>query len=500
MRIAREQANLVWALMLFIGVVVPATTAAQKAPAGFPTAAEAKRLHDEADFNRAVQAYRFFYPSVSIMGTWQGNLRAGVVPNQVFALLEGSPKQLVFTPNSDTPYAGIALDLSSGPMVVEVPPGPIMGSANDLNQRWVMDYGLPGPDKGKGGKHLFLPPGYEGTVPAGHHAATSTTNRVLALVRALPTPNKTPNELIKTIKVYPLHARADWKSPTWLSLNAPGADFTPLKWEDNISYWRVLHELIDSEPPYEGYRAMYGELAELGIEKGKPFAPDARMTSILERAARSGLAQLRAESFADRRPERVVWKDRTWEWAVLRPESGTFDTANYSDNYARQKWLYQAQIQSPAMFSRAPGAGSLYWLGLRDKRGAYLDGSRSYKLAVPLPVPGKLFWSVTVYDARTRSEIATDQNSAALRSQFELANLAGASSVELYFGPKPPPGKELRWIKTLPGVGWFAYFRVYGPEPAAFDGSWKPGDFELLTPTRDAGKPAEMASATSQPR
>ena len=48
----------------------------------------------------------------------------------------------------------------------------------------------------------------------------------------------------------------------------------------------------------------------------------------------------------------------------------------------------------------------------------------------------------------------------------------------LYFGPTAPPGKETQWIKTIPGKGWFVYFRVYGPEQAAFDGSWKPGDFE----------------------
>lgn len=184
------------------------------------------------------------------------------------------------------------------------------------------------------------------------------------------------------------------------------------------------------------------------------------------------------QSFADRRPERVVWRDRQWEWAVLRPENGTFDTASYADNYARQKWFYQAQVESPAMFSRAPGAGSLYWLGLRDQRGTYLDGSKAYKLSVPQPVPAKLFWSITVYDAETRSEIPTDQNAAALRSQFELKEVGTTGTVDLYFGPMAPVGKEKQWIKTIPGKGWFTYFRIYGPEGPAFDGSWKPGDFE----------------------
>jgi hypothetical protein len=99
---------------------------------------------------------------------------------------------------------------------------------------------------------------------------------------------------------------------------------------------------------------------------------------------------------------------------------------------------------------------------------------------VPQPVPAKLFWSVTVYDTDTPSEIVTDQDKAALRSLFELKDLAAASSVELYFGPEAPAGREGQWIKTTPGKGWFVYLRLSGPEDPAFDGSWKPGDFELV--------------------
>jgi hypothetical protein len=83
-----------------------------------------------------------------------------------------------------------------------------------------------------------------------------------------------------------------------------------------------------------------------------------------------------------------------------------------------------------------------------------------------------------VYDAATRSEIKTAQDKAALRSLFELKDLGDAKSVDLYFGPTAPASQEGRWIQTNPGKGWFTYFRIYGPEQAAFDGTWKPGDFE----------------------
>ena len=97
---------------------------------------------------------------------------------------------------------------------------------------------------------------------------------------------------------------------------------------------------------------------------------------------------------------------------------------------------------------------------------------------MPLPVPGKLFWSVTVYDARTRSQVQTGQGKAVLSSLFDFSDTAGSDSVDLFFGPAAPARHENRWIQTNPGAGWFVYFRIYGPEQAAFDKTWKPGDFE----------------------
>ncbi|MBO3275646.1 DUF1254 domain-containing protein [Pseudomonas schmalbachii] len=448
---------------------------------GYPTEQTVKQVYDDIDLNRAIQSYRFFYPNVAFFALWKNNVESGVVPNQTFNLVRGNPKRLAFTANSDTPYGSLILDLSSGPMVVELPPGPLMCVANDINQRWVADLGLPGPDAGKGGKHLILPPGYKGEVPEGYYVHTSTTNGVVLLLRALPKGGiEAANQLMQTVKVHPLKPGADWKEPTWHNLGAVSGDSTPLKIENGIGYWKMLHELIDSEPANPEYSNYYGELAALGIAKGKPFAPDARMMAILEKAAQMGNAQLRVQSLADRRAERVVWPDRHWEWAVLlQPESNMFVTPNYVDLESREKWFYQAMVESPAMFRRAPGAGSLYWLGARDDKGAYLDGGKTYKLRVPLPVPNKLFWSVTVYDSATRSQVQTSQDKAVLSSMFDLKDASG-DSVELYFGPEAPKGQEKHWIKTNPGQGWFTYFRVYGPEKATFDGTWKPGDFELV--------------------
>ncbi|WP_246697073.1 DUF1254 domain-containing protein [Rhizobium sp. WYCCWR 11146] len=447
---------------------------------GYPTPETVEKVYNELDLNRAIHAYRFFYPTVSSAAIYEEMIRVGAKPNQTFGFLETMPKHVGFTLNSDTPYGGMILDLKDGPLVIEVPPGPLLGAALDINQRWIIDMGLPGPDAGKGGKHLLLPPGYEGEVPDGYFVGRATSYRVIAGLRAIPQGGdvKGAVERLKTIKVHPLNPAAGWVAPTWYDQTPEPQNQTPTAWEASIKFWEVLHTVIESEPPLEDSRSQYGDLAALGIMKGQPFAPDERIKDILVQAAKMASAQMRVEALADRRPDRVVWNDRQWQWAALRYENGTFDAKDYRDNYALDKWFYQAIATSPAMFRRDPAAGSLYWLGLTDKAGAYLDGGKTYKLTVPLPVPNRLFWSITVYDAQTRSQIQTDQENAALRSLFELKDLQG-ETIDLYFGPERPPGSEGRWIKTLPGKGWFVYFRIYGPQPLAFDG-WKPGDFETI--------------------
>jgi len=449
---------------------------------GYPTQATIDKAYNDADLCRAIQAYKFFYPTVSGEAILEGNLAINIRPNTSSGTLDTKPLQVGFTLNSDTPYGPLLLDLSSGPYVVELPAGPLIVVAMDVNQRWVADMGIPGPDEGKGGKHLILPPGYKGAVPAGYHVWQASSYNLTVGIRSLPVGGDVPAALerIKTVKFYPLNHPEAAASVQWLALTGKDQNTTPLDWENNIKYWEVLHKVIDREPAYEGYRAYYGELAVLGIIKGKPFNPDARMKGILEKAARIANAQMRVQSFADRRPDGVVWPDRKWEWVGLRPENGNFDAPSYVDLDAREVWFYQAIGASPAMFRRQAGSGSLYWLGLRDKNGHYVDGAKTYKLTIPQPVPGKLFWSVTVYDALTRSQVRTDQGYAALRSMFELKDQAQQPSVDLYFGPKAPAGKEKQWIKTIPGRGWFVYIRVYGPEEPAFNGSWKPGDIEEM--------------------
>jgi hypothetical protein len=450
---------------------------------GYPSSETISLAYDEADLNRAVHAYRFFYASVSGLAIFRGNQVLGIELNSVSGTLAAEPRHVGLTLNSDTPYAPLLLDVSDGPLVVELPSGPLICIAMDLNQRWILDMGLPGPDAGQGGRHLILPPDYDGDVPDGYYVGRSTSNRIVAGIRSLPVGGDVvaATERIKSVKVRPLVGQPGWDDLQWLDLNGPAQDTTPLRWEDNLGYWEALHSILQTEPAREEYRPGYGDLAALGIVKGEPFAPDDRMKAILTEAARVGCVQMRVQAFADRRPDRIVWPGRHWEWAALRFENGDFERSDSLDVDAREKWFFQAIGASPAMFRRDTRAGSLYWLGLRDAAGAYLDGARTYRLSVPQPVPGKLFWSVTVYDARTRSQVQADQGKAVLSSLFDFGDLADTSSVDLYFGPTEPRMSQGRWIQTRPDAGWFVYFRIYGPEEPAFDGSWSLPDFSLVS-------------------
>ncbi|WP_203644062.1 DUF1254 domain-containing protein [Streptomyces sp. SID14478] len=451
---------------------------------GYPEAEGAARARDARDLRRAVEAYRFFYPTVSLEGIFKGTRDAGAVDNETALLFIARPHHLGFTLNSDTPYSGGILDLrKSGPMVIELPPGPLIGLVDDHHHRWIVDVGLPGAYAEKGGKHLLLPPGYDGEVPgSGYVVARSDTWTAFCALRVLPLGGdvEKANALLSSVRFYPWAKSDDPPAYTFTDYSDHAIDCTCLAWEDNLEYWRVLHSVIDSEPAIEELRPMLGLLAELGIEAGRPFDPDERLAGVLAEAARTGRDEMLVSAFASDRPDRTVWPDRTWEWAGLRPENGTFEREGSLDVEAKDRWFAQAIVASPAMFRRVVGQGSLYWLGLRDARGDYLDGGRTYKLTVPLPVPAGLFWSVTAYDAQTRSEVVADQGQAALRSLFEGLESGGGDSVDLYFGPSEPAGAEGRWIQTVPGRGWFAYFRIYGPQEAAFDGSWKPSDFERV--------------------
>ncbi|WP_232499103.1 DUF1214 domain-containing protein [Agromyces humatus] len=422
--------------------------------------------------------YKHFFPAVSGMAIFAGTTAVGIEPNRVFGTMDTRPGQVGFTLNSDTPYAPVLLDLTTGPLVVIIPPGPIVGAALNVDQSWISDLGIPGPEEGRGARHIFVAVGYDGEVPQDGYVHHALGNRVVVGLRAIPQHGDVESalELLRSVQVVPLTDRSDWKQPVWIDLTGRPQDTTPLAVQGTLEYWRLLHEYITTEPTHPDDRAYLGELAVLGIRANAPFEPDDRISRILTTAAVAADAQLRVQSLADRRPDRVVWPERHWEWVTLRPENANFEIDSRTDVDARETWFYQAIATSPVMFRRQAGSGSLYWFAARDSTGAYLDGGHSYRLDVRLPVPAGLFWSLTVYDAETRSQIDTAQGAAAVRSLFELAGRLDGDNATIFFGPDNVADDHQAWVQTLPGRGWFAYFRIYGPTAAAFDGTWRLDD------------------------
>jgi len=131
------------------------------------------------------------------------------------------------------------------------------------------------------------------------------------------------------------------------------------------------------------------------------------------------------------------------------------------------------------MVSTTPGIGQAYLGAYKDKDNNWFDGGKNYKLTVPASPPAKQFWSFTIYDTYNRVGIDNKTQNADISSRDDLKKNADGT-VDLYFGPQAPAGYEKNWLQTNPGKAWFAYFRLYGPEEAYLNRTWKLPDIETV--------------------
>lgn len=444
---------------------------------GYPTPETIEKVQYQMDLQRATQAYYDFIPALSIHGILKAQVRDYGATNSsdvlVFAnRMDSDP--LWLTGNANSIYAMLTLDLKKdGPLVIEVPAG-VMGPLDDAYFRFVVDFGATGQDKGKGGKYLLLPPGYEGKIPKGYFVAKSTSYRLWGLFRANPGEGQEAMDYYSKLKVYPL----DNPSRKGKYINVSGLPLNSIAPEDGEAF-RWLHEIISHEPVAFVNKELLGRLASLGIEKGKPFNPDALMQHIFEQAAKLAVAMARTNTFDSRDPDVKEYSDRQWE-TVFIGGSSEFEKNGYRNLDARSLFHYGAIVITPAMAAPMPeGVGSKYLFGYKDAEGQYLDGSKDYVLHIPPNVPVKDFWSVTIYDPATRSQLQTDQQFPMIGSQ-ELPGKNPDGSIDIYFGPKPPNGKEKFWLQTIPGKGWFPVVRFYGPMNAYNNKTWKPDDVKLV--------------------
>ena len=407
---------------------------------GYPTEETAQKLYDEMDFQRAVQAFLWAFPAVSFESIRVGVKRdLGADLNDLVIADNFSDTNGVWlTANDTTIYGMVNIDLGQGPVVVEVPAGPAVGLIDDFWQRAITDVGLPGPDQGKGGKYLLLPPGYEGEVPAeGYYVLRGTMNNYNLLNRGLVENGDIAAavNLIKQMKVYPWSERDNPKPNKVVSMSGKKMETTP---PDGIEYWARLAAVINNNPVHERDRFFMAMLKPLGIEKGKPFQPDERQRAILEDAAQVGHAMARTLLFdAEQRiGGATAFPGTHWHWVVLMDADQETDT--YSQLDERLHYFYGAIYMSPAIGVKKAGPGAQYIQAFKDKDGNRFDGGKSYRLHVPANVPASAFWSLTLYDTATRSMIQNAGNDSA-RSAYDKLKVNADGSVDLYFGPGSAP-------------------------------------------------------------
>ncbi len=436
---------------------------------GFPTKKAVEKLYDELDFQRACQAYIWGLPIIGF-AEWQASaaesMGAGNLDYVIYLSVED--KLGILTPNASTPYIIAYSDLSkTGPLVVEVPAGASAGGVLDFWQRPITDTGFAGPDKGEGAKYLVLPPGSPDIHADGYRVVRSPTFNIFVGHRALdPDPAKA-DAWVKTLRLYPFAQRDN--PPVTRFLKPEGRKWSQVP-PRGLAYWERLAEILNREPVAERDRFFMAMLAPLGIEKGKPFKPDARQKKLLKEATFVGESMAMAISF-DKRIEGARYRpDSNWQYVIM------FDPKQEAEFYSqldeRTDYFYEAVTTTTGMVSKTPGVGQAY-LGTYELAadGSRFDGGKNYRLRVPPNVPAKQFWSVTLYDVDTRSFIVTKEQIADRSSRMDLAkNVDG--SVDIYMGPNAPKGFEKNWIPTVPGRGWFTLFRLYAPTETYFAKSW----------------------------
>ena len=345
----------------------------------FPTEEFIAKIYDEMDLQRASQAYMDFNPALSVYGIVKSHIRDFGFKNSSDIVVAAGPgwrpSELFLTGNNATVYACASLDLKiDGPTVVDIPPG-MMGTANDALFKFLIDFGFVGPDKGEGGKYLFVPPGYEDKIPDGYMVIKSPSYRIWVMMRGfgeVGVGNQAVDWFKQNLKVYPLSNA----SRSGNFINGTGVGTNSLVPEDG-SVFEMLNEIVQYEPTELFDAEQLGRLATLGIRKGEPFNPDKRMQRILDLGAKQGVAMCRAILYASREPDIRYWPERHWEKMFLY--NTTFERDGVNDIDARTLWHYQAIVVSPNLISTTPGAGTAYLTSFKDKNDLFLDGGKNYR-------------------------------------------------------------------------------------------------------------------------
>ncbi len=427
---------------------------------------------------RAVEAVIWGLPLVGQHAVRQAAFRDGKANyNDIVWWPKGSWKNQSPTPNVNTRYMYFFINTKQdGPVVVELPPAvpgaSFYGTIEDAWYEPLRDIGF----EGKGGKYLVLPPDYKGKVPDGYTAVRPATYNTMTLLRSILASEaekdvQAGDKLVKQVKVYPLSKAAN--PPAQRLLDLSNVMYNGLVNFDETFFTGLSH-MLNEETVQPRDLQMMGMLLPLGIEKGKEFKPDVATVAVLKSAAAEAQAWLM---------EAVTTGDTPWwpdsQWVVPTPpitiETGfKWALPNYFGVDARAIALFQYFCPTAKV-----GTGSFYFGSFHDHSGKPLEGGSNYRLHVPANVPVREFWSITVYSLKTSSFFLNSPRLTLGSLDTDLKKNADGS-VDIYIGPKPPAGLESNWLFTPAGEKWFPWFRVYGPEKAIMDKSWKLPDIEQV--------------------
>jgi hypothetical protein len=441
------------------------------------------QLNERTIERRAIEAANWGMPVVNFDRMVQAMLGAKGAFNQI-VYWSGFPswKNQSLTPNPDVIYFVPFIDMKdAGPMVLEIPPagdaGSITGTIMDCWQAALEDVGPAGVDKGKGGKYLILPPGYKDTPPDGYLVLPSQTFQGYALLRSIVKGGSSTDidkavAYGKQIKLYPLSQSASHPQTAFVDVINVVFDSTiPY----DMRFFQSLDRMVQSEPWLERDKVMIDMLDSIDIEKGKPFNPNPKTQAILEKAIAEAHAWLDARYETDFEPYFPGAK-----WVIPgSPEfaktMGTFyetpDAYSVDGRGLVEYWAFSTV--------KHLGAGQFYLMAIRDRAGGAFDGRKNYRLTVPTNAPAAQYWSAVVYDRATHALI---RNASRLSRSSQSPDLQKNTdgSVDVYFGPKAPAGKQANWIPSNPGGEFEVLFSVYGPEKPLFDKTWKLPDIEEI--------------------
>lgn len=444
---------------------------------GMPSKDTVNKAYDFLDTARGMEAFLNGIPAASVYALLEGIKEAGVNVGDLGIFEElMDARSLYLTPNSTTIYNMFEINVKEGPIVVEVPTG-VLGPVDDAYFRYVTDFGFTGPDKGKGGKYLFVHRDYEGEIPEGYFVIKTPNYRNLSFFRAFVKDGdlKASAANVKAgFRTYPLSQAAN--PPKQRFVNLSGKQMNTVHAND-FHFFEELNAVIQYEPADSFDPELVGLFASIGIKKGQPFAPDARMKKLLTEGVAIGNATARAITFSPRKQSVFFYPDRKWNspFAGLSSEFINNGERVLDD---RIFFHYLATGITPAMAAPKVGVGSVYEFTAQDANGDYLDGGKDYSVTLPGPIPAKDFWSFMVYSGQHRSMLETDQKLAGLDSLNPTVKSNADGSYTMWFGPKAPEGHEGNWIQTMPGKSYNVLLRLYGPLEPWFDKTWKPGDFE----------------------